>query len=152
MLIRDLLEARRREQRGGKGSKSSTIEMASDNDSIEIDVEYFYNVEPGESEGGYTYAEGGIDLEDTEIQPFTFEGKHYKEITPEVVGFLEFPPNFLKDSNNKALVARAQDEDKKHPLTKEETKKLVDRFLDYVFENYESDDIHVPTKNYPMTR
>jgi hypothetical protein len=150
MLVRDLLEVRRRQARGGSGSETSTIEMASDNDSIEIEVEFMFDVDPTEYEGNYVFSQGGVDLEDTKIEPFTFEKKRYTEITPEIVGYLEFPLKF--DKQHKALIARAQDEDQKHPLTKKETDDLVNDYLVFVFDNYVADKIDVPTKHYPMTR
>jgi len=151
MLVKDLLEIRRRnDYHGGPGSETSTIEMASDDDSIEIEVEFLFNVEETEYEGGYVFSQGGADLEETKIEPFTFEKKRYTEITPEIVGYLDFPMKFEKQ--HKALIDRAQDEDKKHPLTKKETEELVNDYLVYVFDNYVADKIEVPSKHYPMTR
>ena len=135
MLVKDLFEARRK-PRGGSGSTTHSIDMASDDDSIEIEVKFDFDVEPPEYEDGYKVHGESITLEDTKVEPFTFEKKRYTEITPEIVGYLDFPPKFEKLPGNKALIARAQDEDKKHPLTKKECDDLVNEYLSFVFDNY----------------
>jgi hypothetical protein len=145
MHVRDLLE-----NLGGKGSETSTVELTSEDDSVEIEVEFMFDVEPTEYEGGYVSSQGGVDLEDTKIQPFSFEKKRYTEITPEIVGYLDFPVKFEKQ--NKALIDRAQDEEKKTPLTQKETRELVNDYLAYMFDNYVVDKIEIPSKRYPMTR
>jgi hypothetical protein len=149
MRVRDLLENRNR-YRGGSGSITKTIELASDNDSIEIDVEFLFDVKETEYEGNYVFSQGGVDLEETKIEPFTFEKKHYTEITPELVGYLNFSLKFEK--KHKALIDRAQDEEQKHPLSKKEAKDLVDFYLDDYFDNYVKPEIEVPSRHYPMTR
>src|ERR1035437_2446933 len=74
MHVRDLLE-----NLGGKGSETSTVELTSEDDSVEIEVEFMFDVEPTEYEGGYVSSQGGVDLEDTKIQPFSFEKKRYTD-------------------------------------------------------------------------
>lgn len=138
MRVSDLFEARggrgRNKPYSGPGSAMNVIEMASDNDSIEIEVEFNFNVEAPEYEDGYKSYDGGASLENTKIQPFTFENKKYTTITPEIVGYLEFPLKFEKA--HKALIDRSRDEEKKHPLSKKETDDLVNEYLVFVFDNY----------------
>ena len=133
MLVRDLLEIRRKPS-SGRGTATHTIELSSENDSVEIDVDFEFTVEAPEYEDGYKSYPGGVDLDDASVQPFTFEKKRYTEITPELVGYIEFPAKFEKA--NKAKIDRAQDEEKKHPLSKKETDDLVNEYLNFVFDNY----------------
>lgn len=136
MRVQDLLEApsRGRKPRSGRGSTTHNIEMSSEQDDVKIEVEYEFNVEPPEYEDGFKSMDGAVELEDAQITPFTFEKKRYTEITPEIVGYLEFPTKFEK--LHKALIDRAQDDEKKKPLTKQETDKLVKEYLNFVFDNY----------------
>ena len=136
MRVIDLFEApRRKKPFSGPGSKNHTIEISNfDGESAEIEVEFHYRVEAPEYEDGYKSYDGGVSLENTKILPFTFDGKKYTTITPEIVGSIDFPLKFEKA--NKALIDRAKDEKQKHPLTKKETDDLIDKYLAFVFDHY----------------
>lgn len=133
MRVSDLFEARRKPN-SGRGTATHTIELSSEDDYVEVEVEFEFTVEAPEYEDGYKSYPGGVDLDDATVQSFTFEKKRYTEITPEIVGYIEFPSKFEKA--HKAEIDRAQDEEKKRPLSKKETDDLVNEYLQFVFDNY----------------
>lgn len=129
-------------------SKTITVELVSENDAIDIEVEFRYKVDPSESEGGYIYYHGGANLESTQISAFTFEGKQYSEITSDLIGYLDFPTKFKE--KHLELVNRAQDETKQDPLSNIETELLVEEYFQFTFDSA-SDNIDVPSIDYPVT-
>lgn len=143
MKLKDLLEA-------NNGSEEQTIELTSDDESVEVDVVYHFDVEPAEYEGSYMFYGGSVNLADVTVRPFTFAGKKYTKFTPDVLQYIDWPSKFK--AANKALVDRAADESQKHPLTQKECDDLMDKYFDFDFKNSVAHKIDVPSKHYPMTR
>ena len=150
MKIKDLLEVRGRGSRSGSGSEDGTIELSSDDESIEVDLTYHFNVDEAEYEGSYVAYRGGVDLEDTKVHPFTFMGKKYTKFAPELLQYIDWPRKF--EAKHKALIDRATDEEQKHPLTAKECDDLMEEYFVFDFENYVANKIDIPAKHYPMTR
>ena len=113
MLVRDLLE--KHDNRGGPGTINGTIELMSDDDSIEIDIEYNFDASAPEYEDGHLFYSGGFELNSAKVSPFTFEKKRYTKITPELVGNLDIPSKFEKKCPQKIkdYIKRGQDEAQK---------------------------------------
>lgn len=144
MRIRDLLESK-------SGVANSTIELTSaEDDSVEVDVEFHFDVEPTEYEGTATFHEGGANLEDVKIKQFKFMGKQHHDITPDLIQYVDFQTPFEK--KNKGLIDRAHDKEQKHPLTKKEANDLMKEYYNYIFDVHVSPDIKIPSKRYPMTK
>lgn len=150
MKIKDLLEVRGGSSRSGSDSEDGTIELTSDDESVEVDLTYHYDVEPTEYEGSYVFYRGGVDLAETKVHPFTFMGKKYTKFTPELLQYIDWPRKF--ETKHKALIDRATDEEQKHPLTAKECDDLMEEYFVFYFENYVAHKIDIPTKHYPMTR
>lgn len=119
------------------------LELASEDDFVEVEVEVKYSVEPAEYEDGYLMYGATFTPEDYKIKPFKLDDKHYVEITPELVGGIEFHSSVIKQ--HKALIDRIVKND--YVPTKVETDVLVSAQVDAIFLD-ESGDLESPRKNY----
>lgn len=143
MKIQDLLEGRRY---SSDGTTEITLELSSENDSVEVTVECEYDIEPTEYEGSYVFWRGGASLTNTKILPFEFMGKKHTDIGPELIQYLETSKEVEKKF--KSVLDKARDG---HEPTAKEAKDIVDMMIDEAFERA-AEDIEIPSKHYPMTR
>lgn len=143
MRVKDLFEKR------SNGMIEGTIEIMSEDESVEVDVEFYFDVEPTEYEGNYTFYQGGVNLEDAKIKPFKFQGKQHTDVTPDLVKYLALPVKL--EQKYKSLYDKMYDKDDPYTPTKAEADKVINDLLDHTWDQVQ-DGIEVPSKHYPMSR
>lgn len=139
MKVQDLLE-----KRYSDGSVEIYLELSSEDDSAEVEVECEYDVEPTEYEGPYVSYQGGASITDAKIKPFDFMGKKHTDITPDLIQYLETTKAVEK--KHKEVLDKAREG---HVPSKKEADDIVNDLIDEMFEKEEID---IPSKHYPMTR